>query len=97
MSSARCFCFVLSFVFCLLSCFLLLCVFFHHVRTFAEPGTEGGAIEACQMDDLLYPERSIDHLDFSPIKRIFCIQYIFIRLHFSLIASVMKSFFFLKS
>ena len=34
-----------------------------------------GAIEACQMDDLLYPERSIDHLDFSPIKGIFCIQY----------------------
>ena len=30
-----------------------------------------GAIEACQMDDLLYPERSIDHLDFSPIKGIF--------------------------
>ena len=30
-----------------------------------------GAIEACQMDDLLYPERSIDHLDFSPIEGIF--------------------------
>ena len=45
------------------------------------------------MDDLLYPERSIDHLDFSPIKGIFCIQYIFVRLQFSLIASVMKSFF----
>ena len=30
-----------------------------------------GAIEACQMDDLLYPERSTDHLDFSPIKGIF--------------------------
>ena len=29
-----------------------------------------GAIEACQMDDLLYPERSIDHLEFSPIKGI---------------------------
>ena len=41
-----------------------------------------GAIEACQMDDLLYPERSIDHLDFSPIKGIFCIQYLFVRLHF---------------
>ena len=84
MSSARCF-FVLSFVFCLLSCFLLLCVFFYHVRKFAEPSTEGGAIEACQMDDLLYPERSIDHLDFSPMKVIFYIQYCLypiVRLHF---------------
>ena len=34
-----------------------------------------GAIEACQMDDLLYQERSIDHLDFSPMKGIFCIQF----------------------
>ena len=34
------------------------------------------------MDDLLYPERSIDHLDFSPIEGIFCIQYLFVRLHF---------------
>ena len=53
-----------------------------------------GAIEACQMDDLLYPERSIDHLDFSPMKRIFYIQYclyLFVRLYFSLIASVMNS------
>ena len=52
---------------------------------FAEPGTEGGAIEACQMDDLLYPERSIDHLDFSPMKGIFYIQYCLYpiaRLHF---------------
>ena len=84
MSSARCF-FVLPFVFCLLSCFLLLCVFSYHVRKFAEPGTEGGAIEACQMDDLLYPERSIDHLDFSPMKGIFYIQYCLypiVRLHF---------------
>ena len=32
-----------------------------------------GAIEVCQMDDLLYPERSIYHLDFSPMKGIFCI------------------------
>ena len=42
-----------------------------------------GAIEACQMDDLLYQERSIDHLDFSPMKGIFCIQYclyLFVRL-----------------
>ena len=35
---------------------------------------EEGAIEACQMDDLLYPERSIHHLDFSPMKGIFYIQ-----------------------
>ena len=43
------------------------------------------------MDDLLYPERSIHRLDFSPIKGIFCIQYLFVRLHFSLIDFVMKS------
>ena len=90
MSSARCF-LVLSFVLCLLSCFLLLFVFLLSCPKFAEPGTEGGAIEACQMDDLLYPERSIHHLDFSPIKGIFCIQYLFVRLHFSLIDFVMKS------
>ena len=90
MSFARCF---FGFVLCILPAFLFSIVcFFHHVRKFAELGTEGGAIEACQMDDLLYPERSIDHLDFSPIKGIFCIQYLFVRLHFSLIASVMKSF-----
>ena len=81
MSSARCF-----FLFCPLyfACFPVFycCVFFHHARKFAEPGTEGGAIETCQMDDLLYPERSIDHLDFSPIKGIFCIQYLFVRLQF---------------
>ena len=85
MSSARCLFLVLSSVLCLLSCFLLLFVFFHHVRKFAEPGTEGGAFEACQMDDLLNPERSIDHLDFSPMKGIFYIQYCLypiIRLHF---------------
>ena len=51
--------------------FSIVGVFFHHARKFVEPGTEGGAIEACQMDDLLYPERSIDHLDFSSIKGIF--------------------------
>ena len=71
MSSARCF---FGFVLCTLSAFLfsiVICFFFYHVRKFAEPGTEGGAIEACQMDDLLYPERSIHHLDFSPIKGIF--------------------------
>ena len=53
-----------------------------------------GEIEACQMDDLLYQEKSIDHLDFPPMKGIFYIQYclyLFVRLYFSLIASVMKS------
>ena len=45
-----------------------------------------GAIEACQMDNLLYQERSTDHFDFSPIKGIFYIQYLFVRLYFSLIA-----------
>ena len=53
-----------------------------------------GVIGACQMDDLLYQERSTDHLDFSPMKGIFCIQYclyLFVRLYFSLIAFVMKS------
>ena len=53
-----------------------------------------GAIEACQMDELLYQERSIDHLDFSPVKGIFCIQYclhIFVRLYVFLIVFVMKS------
>ena len=34
-----------------------------------------GATKACQMDDLLYQERSIDHVDISPMKGIFCIQY----------------------
>ena len=56
MSSARCLFLVLSLVLCLLSCFLLLCVFSIMPEIFAEPGTEGGAIEACQMDDLLYPD-----------------------------------------
>ena len=37
------------------------------------------------MDDLLYPKRSIDHLEFSPMKGIFYI--------FSLIDFVMKSLF----
>ena len=32
---------------------------------------EEGAIEACQIDDLLYPERSIHHLDFSPSRVFF--------------------------
>ena len=53
-----------------------------------------GAIESCQMDDLLYSEKSIDHLDFSPMKGIFYIQYclyLFVSLYFSLIAFVMKS------
>ena len=54
-----------------------------------------GAIEACQMDDLLYPERSIDHLDFSPIKifSIYSIVYTFVRLYFYLIDFVVKSLF----
>ena len=69
-----------------------MCFFFYHVRKFAEPGTEGGAIEACQMDDLLYPERSIHHLDFSPIKGILCIQYLFVRLEKSFeMCTVLKS------
>ena len=38
------------------------------------------------MDDLLYQERSNDHLEFSLIKDIFYIQYLFVRLYFSLIA-----------
>ena len=46
------------------------------------------------MDDLLYPERSIDHLEFSPIKGIFFAYstslYIYI---FSLIDFVMKNLF----
>ena len=44
------------------------------------------------MDDLLYPERSIHHLDFSPIKGIFLRTVpLFARLYFSLIDFVMKS------
>ena len=55
-----------------------------------------GAIEACQMDDLLYQERSIDHLDFSPMKGIFYTRYTVLSVPlctfiFFLIASVMKS------
>ena len=80
MSSARFFFF--GFVLCTLPAFYCCVFFFYHVRKFAERGTEGGAIEVCQMDDLLYPERSIHHLDFSPIKGTFCIQYLFVRLHF---------------
>ena len=85
----------LSFVFCLLSCFLLLCLFSIISENLPNqvPRKAIGAIEAYQMDDLLYQERSIDHLDFSPMKGIFCIQYclyLFVRLYFSLIASVMK-------
>ena len=90
MSSARCFFLALSSVLCLLSCFLLY-VFFYHVRKFAEPGMEEGAIEACQMDDLLYPERSIHHLDFSPIKGIFLHTVVRLPVHFSLIDFVIKS------
>ena len=75
MSSARCF-FGLSFVFCLLSCFLLLCVFSIMSKNLPNQVQKAiGAIEACQMDDLLYPDRSIYHLDFSPMKGIFYIQH----------------------
>ena len=67
---------VLSFVYCLLSFFLLLCVFSIMSKNLPNQVRKAiGAIEACQMDDLLYQERSIDHLDFSPMKGIFCIQY----------------------
>ena len=67
---------VLSFVFCPLSCFLhLLYVFSIMSENLPNQVRKAiGAIEACQMDDLLYPERSIDHLDFSPMKGIFCIN-----------------------
>ena len=67
---------VLSFVYCLLSCFLLLCVFSIMSENLPNQVRKAiGAIEACQTDDLLYQERSIDHLEFSPMKAIFCIQY----------------------
>ena len=46
---------------------------------------EEGAIEACQMDDLLYPERSIHHLDFSQFFAYSCTSTFF------LIDLVMKS------
>ena len=77
MSSARCF-----FLFCPLyfACFPVFycCVFFSIMSENLPNQVQKaiGAIEACQMDDLLYPEKSIDHLDFSPIKGIFCIQYL---------------------
>ena len=63
---------------------------------FAEPGREGGAIEACQMDDLLYPERSIDHLDFFANEGYFFAYSTSLYVYIFLIASVIKSFF-LKS
>ena len=60
---------VLSFVYCLLSCFLLLCVFSIMSENLPNQVRKAiGAIEACQMDDLLYQERSIDHLDSSNIS-----------------------------
>ena len=76
MSACTLFFLVLSFVYCLLSCFLLLFVFSimsEHLQNQVRKAI--GAIEACQMDDLLYRERSVDHLDFSPMKGIFCIQF----------------------
>ena len=60
----------------MLSCFLLLCVVSIMSENLPNQVRKAiGVIEACQMDDLLYQERSIDHLDFSPMKGIFCIQY----------------------
>ena len=81
----------------MLSCFLLLYVFFSIMSENVTNQVRKaiGAIEACQIDDLLYPERSIDHLDFSPMKGIFYIQYCLsvplCTFIFFLIASVMKS------
>ena len=72
MSACTLFFFVLPFVYCLLSCCLLLCVFFIMSENLPNQVRKAiGAIEACQMDDLPYQERSIDHLDFSPMKGIF--------------------------
>ena len=67
-----------GFVLCLLPTFLLSIVMCFSIMSENLPNQVRkaiGAIEACQMDDLLYQERSIDHLDFSPMKGIFCIQY----------------------
>ena len=71
MSSARC-CFF-GFVLCILPAFLFSIVFFSIMSENLPNQVQKaiGAIEACQMDDLLYPERSIDHLEFSSIKGIF--------------------------
>ena len=67
MSSARCF---FGFVLCTFVCFSIMS---ENLPNQVQKAI--GAIEACQMDDLLHPERSIDHLDFSPMKGIFYIQY----------------------
>ena len=75
MSSARCFS---GFVLCIVPAFLfsIVCVFSIIYENLPNQVRKAiGAIEACQMDDLLYPERSIDQLDFSPMKGIFCVQY----------------------
>ena len=57
---------------CLLSFFLLLFVFFIMSENLPNQVRKAiGAIEACQMGYLPYQERSIDHLDFSPMKVIF--------------------------
>ena len=70
--------------FCFFPVFYLLCAF--SIRSENLPNQVQKAIraiEACQMDDLLYQERSIDHLDFSPMKGIFYIKhclYLFVRL-----------------
>ena len=68
--SACTFFLVLSFVYCLLSCFLL-CLFSIMSENLPNQVRKAiGAIEACQMDDLLYPEKSTDHLDFSPMNKV---------------------------
>ena len=95
MSSARCFFLCCPLYTACFPVFYLLCVFSIMSENLPNQVQKAiGAIEACQMDDLLYQERSIDQLDFSPVKGTFCIQYclyLFVRLYFSLIASVMKS------
>ena len=71
MSSARCF---FGFVLFILPAFLFSIVVCFSIMSESLPNQVQkaiGAIKACQMDDLLYPARSIDHLDFSPIKGIF--------------------------
>ena len=95
---SACTLFFFGFVLCILPAFLLsivVCIFSIISENLPNQLRKTiGAIEACQMDDLLYQERSIDHLDLSPMKGILCIQYclyLFVRLYFSLIAFVMKS------
>ena len=58
MSFARCLFLVLSFVFCLLSCFLPSCP--KNLPNQVQKEEQSRRVR----DDLLYPERSIDHLEF---------------------------------